>query len=163
MYSWFCRKLLLIVGKTRILSNMQNPVSKAKDRPRKWKDGYSQWEIADQKCRLNMVKVSLLPLPKEGWERLVQTAANHAIICTTSEQFFLTASVQLPFNYQNNDQISLEQKIPTDLNWFLNSFSIFFVLWMTSVYTISWNHVSLIFWDEGSFGKRSSSHICINW
>ena len=46
-----------------------------------------------QRCRLNMVRVSLLPLPDEDWERLVSTAANQVTICTTSEQFFLTASV----------------------------------------------------------------------
>ena len=49
--------------------------------------------IIKQRCRLNMVKVSLLLLPDEDWERLVPTAANKVTICATSEQFFLTASV----------------------------------------------------------------------
>ena len=48
-----------------------------------------------QRCRLNMVRVSLLPLPDEDWERLVPTAANQVTICTTSEQFFLTASEEV--------------------------------------------------------------------
>ena len=46
-----------------------------------------------QRCRLNMMRVPLLPLPEEDWERLVPTAANQVTVCTTSEQFFLTASV----------------------------------------------------------------------
>ena len=144
MYSWFQRRLLLIVGKTRISRNMQNHGSKAKGQP--WKvEGKLQngkllikWAVAKastifwrsrdllevlkiwrsldkkrkttkredrimvrkacpialrlhrkikQRCRLNMVRVSLLPLPDEDWERLVPTAANQVIICTTSQQF----------------------------------------------------------------------------
>ena len=131
MYSWFPKRLLLIVGKTRISSNMQNHGSKAKDQPWKWRESYSERETADQvgcsqsvrnilkkpkltgsvkdlkipgqkrkttkeedrimvrkacpvalrlhrrikqRCRSNMVRVSLLPLPEEYWERLVPTA-----------------------------------------------------------------------------------------
>ena len=46
-----------------------------------------------QRCRLNMVRVSLLPLPDDDWERLVPTVPNQVTICATSEQFFLTVSV----------------------------------------------------------------------
>ena len=51
----------------------------------------SWWE--KQRCRLKMVRVSLLPLTDEDWERPVPTAANEVTICTTSKQFFLTASM----------------------------------------------------------------------
>ena len=48
-----------------------------------------------QKCWLNMVTVSSLPLPDEDWDRLVPTAAYQVTICTTIEQFFLTACIYI--------------------------------------------------------------------